>query len=86
MVHVSRLDGGDDVNRLMSGEFGDVITASTEGSAMLFDPLKCIRCGMCSQKCPTGACNMSVNGFNDTFIEADKSVEFIQTKKKEVNA
>ena len=48
-------------------EFGDMAVAQEQGSVMLFDPLKCIRCGMCAQKCPTGACKMSVNEFEDCF-------------------
>ena len=53
----------------MPGElFDGVVDDATK--LMLFDPLKCVRCGMCAQKCPTGACKMSVNTFTDTYIEA----------------
>ena len=73
MVHISAIDGDADVEQLVRGEFGEVVSQSTEGSAMLFDPLKCIRCGMCSIKCPTGSCKMSTNSFRDTYVEVRPS-------------
>jgi len=67
MKTVDRVDGGDDLKVLAEREFGSMEIAEAEGSVMLFDPLKCIRCGMCAQKCPTGACRMSENSFEDCF-------------------
>ncbi|MCG8318517.1 MAG: 4Fe-4S dicluster domain-containing protein, partial [Cytophagales bacterium] len=67
MKTVDRVDGGNDLKVLAEKEFGSMEVAEAEGSVMLFDPLKCIRCGMCAQKCPTGACKMSVNEFEDCF-------------------
>ncbi|MCF7817326.1 MAG: FAD-dependent oxidoreductase [Kiritimatiellales bacterium] len=67
MVTIDRLDGGEEVKVLAEMEFGSMEVAGDTGSAMLFDPLKCIRCGMCAQKCPTGACKMSVNTFEDCY-------------------
>ena len=67
MKSVDRVEGGEDLKVLAEMEFGDMAVAQEQGSVMLFDPLKCIRCGMCAQKCPTGACKMSVNEFEDCF-------------------
>ena len=67
MVTIDRLDGGEEVKALVDQEFGGVEVVGDQGSAMLFDPLKCIRCGMCAQKCPTGACRMSENSFEDCY-------------------
>ena len=67
MKTVDRVEGGEDLKVLAEMEFGDMAVAQEQGSVMLFDPLKCIRCGMCAQKCPTGACKMSVNEFEDCF-------------------
>jgi NADPH-dependent glutamate synthase beta subunit-like oxidoreductase len=67
MKTVDRVDGGDDLVVLAEQEFGTMEVAEAEGSVMLFDPLKCIRCGMCAQKCPTGACKMSENSFEDCY-------------------
>ncbi len=67
MATVDRLDGGEELKVLAEQEFGSMEVAEAEGSVMLFDPLKCIRCGMCAQKCPTGACKMTENSFEDCF-------------------
>ncbi len=67
MKTVDRVDGGEELKTLAVMEFGSMEAAEAEGAVMLFDPLKCIRCGMCAQKCPTGACKMSVNEFEDCF-------------------
>ena len=67
MKTVDRVDGGEELKVLAEIEFGSMEVAEAEGSVMLFDPLKCIRCGMCAQKCPTGACQMSENSFEDCF-------------------
>jgi formate dehydrogenase beta subunit len=67
MVTVDRLDGDEEVVKLAEAEFGSMEVAGDQGSAMLFDPLKCIRCGMCAEKCPTGACKMTENSFEDSY-------------------
>ena len=67
MKTVDRVDGGEELKVLAEMEFGSMEVAEAEGSVMLFDPLKCIRCGMCAQKCPTGACQMTENSFEDCF-------------------
>lgn len=67
MKTIDRIEGGAEVKMLAEQEFGSMEVAEAEGSVMLFDPLKCIRCGMCAQKCPTGACKMSENSFEDCF-------------------
>lgn len=76
MVHISRVQGDESVQAIVAGEFGKQVSASTDGSAMLFDPLKCIRCGMCAIKCPTGSCKMSVNDFDDCYTQSAERVEF----------
>jgi len=67
---MDRIEGSTDVTDLIEREFGPQAVAAQAGSVMLFDPLKCIRCGMCAIKCPTGACMMSENTFEDTFVDA----------------
>jgi len=70
MKTLDQLEYGEDVKKLAVMEFGDKEEDIQSASAMLFDPLKCIRCGMCAIKCPTGACKMSANSFVDTYVEA----------------
>ena len=70
MVSIDAITGGKDIELLLDLEFGKKIRKSEEGSVMLFDPLKCIRCGMCAIKCPTGSCKMSENDIiEDVYIE-----------------
>ena len=71
MKTLDNVDGGEDLKILSEMEFGDQAVAQEDASVMLFDPLKCIRCGMCAQKCPTGACKMSVNEFEDCYTETN---------------
>lgn len=70
MVDAGRVDGDENVVKALKIEYGEKEDFEGAGSAMLFDPLKCVRCGMCARKCPTGACKMSVNTFKDTYMEA----------------
>ena len=71
MVDAGRVDGDETVLAALEAQYGKREDYGEAGSLMLFDPLKCVRCGMCAQKCPTGACKMSVNTFEDTYIEVD---------------
>jgi formate dehydrogenase beta subunit len=70
MVDAGRVDGDGAVVAALNMQFGEKEDYTESGSLMLFDPLKCVRCGMCAEKCPTGACKMSENTFNDTYVEA----------------
>lgn len=70
MKSFDRIEGDAEVEALVEKEFGSTVVAEEDGSVMLFDPLKCIRCGMCAIKCPTGACKMSENSFEDTYTNA----------------
>ena len=71
MVDAGRVDGDETVIGALKAQFGDRDDYTDKGSLMLFDPLKCVRCGMCAQKCPTGSCKMSVNTFKDVYVEVD---------------
>ena len=67
MVTVDRVDGGEDLVMLAEAEFGSMEVAEAEGSPLLPEPLTSLRSGMCAQKCPTGACKMTVNSFEDCY-------------------
>jgi formate dehydrogenase beta subunit len=71
MVDAGKVDGNDIVIKALEEQYGKRENFAEAGSLMLFDPLKCVRCGMCAQKCPTGACKMSVNTFKDTYVDVD---------------
>jgi len=71
MKSLDEIEANDDVNSLVEKDFGTSEVTSSSCSVMLFDPLKCIRCGMCAQKCPTGACKMSTNDMVDSYETAE---------------
>jgi len=39
-----------------------------EMSAMLFDPTRCIRCGLCAARCPTEAVQMETFKFTEEIV------------------
>jgi thioredoxin reductase/NAD-dependent dihydropyrimidine dehydrogenase PreA subunit len=43
--------------------------AGGDGTAMLFDPAHCIRCGLCARRCPTGAVVMHTLSFQESWKE-----------------
>lgn len=71
MVGIDRVQGGADVLKVIEMEFGrHTDLSSVDGAAMLFNPLACIRCGLCAEKCPTDACMMTTTSFVDQYTEA----------------
>lgn len=61
LVPVSAISGGDNVAALVAQHVG----AGTTASAMLLDPVKCIRCGLCAARCPTEAVRMESFRFTE---------------------
>ncbi|MBZ0277095.1 MAG: 4Fe-4S binding protein, partial [Anaerolineae bacterium] len=45
-----------------------VIERNHAKTAMLLDPTRCIRCGLCAARCPTGAVNMETFQFTEEVI------------------
>ena len=73
MVDAGAVDGDAIVVAALEAQYGKQEDFEAAGSLMLFDPLKCVRCGLCAVKCPTGACKMSQNTFNDVYVAAGAS-------------
>jgi len=64
LVPVSALTGDDHVTTLIEAR-----TSSWEmASAMLLDPDRCIRCGLCAERCPTGAVKMEAFRFTEEVL------------------
>ncbi len=61
LVPISALGGDEQIATLVQGEASGWKVAS----AMLFDPTRCIRCGLCAARCPTEAVRMEAFRFTE---------------------
>ncbi len=74
LVAIERLAGGEDLSRLLRARCGAAGTSSQgknermTWSAMLKDEEKCIRCGLCARRCPTGAITMELFQFREQLV------------------
>ncbi len=64
LVPVSELAGDGQIAALIERR----ATGEPEASAMLLDPTRCIRCGLCAARCPTEAVQMEAFRFSEEFI------------------
>jgi len=74
LVAVERLAGGEDLSKLLRGRCGAPVapcSGKNDGamwSAMLKDEEKCLRCGLCARRCPTGAITMELFEFREQLV------------------
>ncbi|MDA0746503.1 MAG: 4Fe-4S binding protein, partial [bacterium] len=66
IVSVDRLLGGGNLDNVLENQLDG--TAPDEASAILKDETICIRCGLCAERCPTGAITMERFLFKETPI------------------
>ncbi len=62
MVKVEEIAGDESLEKLLKARYGDSLS---EGTAMIKDEDRCIRCGLCARRCPTGAITMEVFEFEE---------------------
>ena len=81
MVPITEIDGDDNLKRVVEARYnisweelirGDSTVAQV-GTAMLKDEDRCIRCGYCAKRCPTGAVTME-------FFEYIEDIEEVPVK------
>jgi ferredoxin len=75
MLTLDRLEGDEDVDRLIQAKLGPSLVEFqrrsgdlhllSEGTAMIKDEERCIRCGLCAERCPTGAITMEAFAFRE---------------------
>ncbi|MCZ7665300.1 MAG: FAD-dependent oxidoreductase [Thermoleophilia bacterium] len=61
LVPVREIDGDDTVRTVLER----YARVGGSASAMLYDPTLCIRCGLCAERCPTGAVQMEAFRFTE---------------------
>jgi NADPH-dependent glutamate synthase beta subunit-like oxidoreductase/ferredoxin len=64
LVPISQVEGDDRVTAVIDRQTENWATAS----AMLLDPTRCIRCGLCAARCPTEAVKMETFSFTEEII------------------
>lgn len=62
MIKVEDIAGDESLERLLKERYGDSLS---EGTAMIKDEDRCIRCGLCARRCPTGAITMEAFEFEE---------------------
>jgi NADPH-dependent glutamate synthase beta subunit-like oxidoreductase len=68
LVPISEVAGDQSVAAIIDQSSED----KTDVSAMLLDPTRCIRCGLCAARCPTEAVKMETFNFTEEFIFQEK--------------
>lgn len=67
MVPVAKLEGAAELAALIKARYGET---QSPGTAMIKDETRCIRCGLCARRCPTGAITMEAFRFEEQLIFA----------------
>lgn len=82
MVPITEIDGDEDLRKVVEARYkiswedlmrGDKTLVAEIGTAMLKDEDRCIRCGHCAKRCPTGAVTME-------FFEYIEEIEEVSVK------
>ena len=70
MVSLERIEGTPDLEALVVARFGRPLDGFPHdlGTAMIKDEMKCIRCGLCAKRCPTGAITMEALSFVEEYV------------------
>ncbi len=67
LVPVSMLQGDDNLIRLVDSYLGDSL--KNDSSAIIKDETRCIRCGLCYERCPVGAITMETFNFKEVLTD-----------------
>ncbi|OHE17065.1 MAG: hypothetical protein A2X96_08995 [Syntrophobacterales bacterium GWC2_56_13] len=77
IVPVEEIEGNEDLRQVALSRYGTESSASlqsgqrgyrSQGSAIIKDETKCVRCGLCSRRCPTNAITMEAFFFEEQLV------------------
>jgi NADPH-dependent glutamate synthase beta subunit-like oxidoreductase/ferredoxin len=70
MVSLERLEETPDLTALVTARLGRPLAGlpDDQGTAMIKDDMRCIRCGLCARRCPTGAITMEALSFEEEYV------------------
>lgn len=78
LVSLASLEGDENFDAIIQNRYGitpeeyernrDEILSSIKGAAIIKDEDKCIRCGLCARRCPTGAITMEKFEYEEVLI------------------
>lgn len=71
LVPVAKLEGNRELADLIRVKYGE--EGQKAGTAMIKDETRCIRCGLCYRRCPTGAITMEAFWFEEQFVYTGES-------------
>jgi ferredoxin len=72
MVRLDKIEGDPRLEAIVEARYGIPLSAFQkggevleQGTAMIKDETRCIRCGLCAKRCPTGAITMEAFRFQE---------------------
>ena len=75
MVRLDKIEGDARFEALIKDKYGIPLDAFREGgevldqgTAMIKDETRCVRCGLCAKRCPTGAITMEAFQFEEEMV------------------
>ncbi|MCG6535622.1 MAG: FAD-dependent oxidoreductase, partial [Syntrophales bacterium LBB04] len=80
IVPVEAIEGNEDLHKITLSRYGTDPGAApqsgwpSQGSAMIKDETKCVRCGLCSRRCPTKAITMEAFYFEEQLVNKGEEI------------
>lgn len=80
MVRLDKIEGDQRLKDLVQARYGMPLEAFQEGSevlsqgtAMIKDETRCVRCGLCAERCPTSAITMEAFSFEEELVHEESA-------------